>query len=152
MSECPFTERIGIYYDGELAAREAEAMEQHIEQCAACGAELERLRKLSQLMRRIAVPVEHETMMRLHRRLDTTRRNQSMQRFAEICTALAASVLIICGAILMAERVPVVNTASMPVWESALLAPLGNEQMANNLEENVAQWMVQDLSRNNGNE
>jgi anti-sigma factor RsiW len=152
MIKCPCTERIGIYYDGELAASEVEAMERHIEQCAACAAELERLRKLSRLMRQIAVPVEHETMTRLHRRLDTTRRNQPMQRFAEICTALAACVLIICGAMLMTERTSGVNTASMPVWEIALLAPPGEERTANNSEENVAQWIMQDLSRNNGNE
>jgi len=152
MIKCPCTERIGTYYDGELAASEVEVMERHIEQCAACAAELERVRKLSRLMRQSAVLVEHETMTQLHRRLDTTRRNQSMQRFAEICMALAASVLIICGAMLMTERASGVNTASMPVWESALIAPPGEEWTANNSEKNVAQWIMQDLSRNNGNE
>ncbi|MEW6202234.1 MAG: zf-HC2 domain-containing protein [bacterium] len=149
---CPYTERISAYYDGELAAGEAESIERHIEQCSQCAVELERLRKLSQLMRRIEIPNEFETITRLHRRLDSTRRHQSIQRFAEICTGLAASIMIVCGTILMNERASAATTESMPVWETVSTTPPSDEWAGNTSEKYVAQWIMQDLSRNNGNE
>lgn len=51
-----FVSRIQAYHDGELAAGEAEKLEEHLKSCPACSGELERLRSLSALVRGLEAP------------------------------------------------------------------------------------------------
>ena len=42
-------EKIGPYLDGELSAEQQQALQLHLDGCAQCAAELERLRKVPEL-------------------------------------------------------------------------------------------------------
>jgi anti-sigma factor RsiW len=151
MTLCPYTERISPYYDGEVAAAEAATVSRHLEHCPECAAELKRLGALSALLQKTSAPAGADVMARLHRRLEIMQRNQMVQRFAEVCTALAASVLILCGSLWVRE-VRVERTPSLPTWESASLEGASGARIAGEPEEEVAHWIVQDLSRTNGYE
>ena len=150
MTNCPYEQRISPYYDGELPESAAAEMARHLGQCARCAAELKRLEALSGLLRQGAEPAGQNLMLRLQGRLEAGQRSRMVQRFAEVITALAASILILCG-IMWLRASGMAKPVVPPVWESALLEPAGEERTAGDPEE-MALWIVQDLSRTNGYE
>jgi anti-sigma factor RsiW len=146
MNECRQSERLGAYHDGELSGAGRAAMEQHLGQCPACAAELERLGRLSELLGAAAAPkLSPAAMQRLHNRVDTIPM-ADLRRVVEICGAIAASILLVCTIWLVTTRSSV---AAIPVWETVAVA---RQELATAPEEQLAQWMVQDLSGKNTND
>jgi len=146
MNECKHAERLGAYHDGELSAAARAEMEQHVRQCPACVAELERLGRLSQLLSEAAAPkMSPAALRRLHQRVDAARL-ADLWRVAEVCGAIAASILLVC-CIWIAKARPAVD--AIPVWETVALAR--QEPALAGPEDQLAQWIVQDLSGNSGN-
>jgi len=147
MNECNHAERLGAYHDGELSGAARTAMEGHVGKCAACGAELERLRRLSRLLSTAAAPkMSPAALQRMHNRVDAVRL-ADLWRVAEVCGAIAASILLVCCIWLVKTRSSV---DAIPVWETVALAR--QELPAAGPEDQLAQWMVQDLSGNNGHD
>ena len=152
MNECEHTDRLSAYHDGELDPATRAEVQRHLAQCPPCAAELARLVRLSGALAGLGNPtIDPRAMQRLHQRLDVLPLpSLAIGRLAAALTAVAASILLACGAWLWASSSPA-GTASMPVWETAVLqkpaepAPSGSE-------DRLAVWIVQDLSREGGND
>ena len=112
-------------------------------------AELGRLEKMSRLIRAAERPeMPREVLDRLHRSVDLQPRI-TMLHVAEVCAAIAASILLVSTVWLW--RVSAAREAGpIPLWETAAVAPQDPSGVA--AQEQLAQWIVQDLSRKNGHD
>jgi len=147
MNECRQSERLGAYHDGELSGAARAEMERHLGQCPACVAELERLGRLSELLGAAAAPkLSLAAVQRLHNGIDTIPM-ADLRRVAEICGAIAASILLVCTIWLVKTQSA---TDAIPIWETVAVAR--QEMPAVAPEEQLAQWMVQDLSGNSAHD
>jgi anti-sigma factor RsiW len=148
MNECRQSERLGAYHDGELSGAARAEMERHLGQCPACAAELERLGRLSELLVAAAAPkLSLAAKQRLHNGIDTIPM-ADLRRVAEICGAIAASILLVCTIWLVVKTRA--TTDAIPVWETVAIAQ--QEPATAPEEQLLAQWMVQDLSGKNIND
>jgi len=150
MMECRQADRLSAYYDGELPEPARVAVEEHIRGCPACAAELGRLQRLSQLVRaagRSEMPPQ--ALDRLHRSLDLQPKI-AILRMAEVFAAVAASILLFSSVWLW--RISTARDAAgpIPVWETVAVAPQDSPGVA--AQEQLAQWIVQDLSWKNGHD
>lgn len=151
MSDCQYGDRLSAYHDQELPPAAAAEVEQHLAQCPACAAELARMQKLSQAFAGLPAPlVSPQAMQRLHRRVDALP-GLSIAHLAEALTAVAASIVIACGAWLWASSTPA-GAATMPIWEAAVLQKPAESAPPQASEDRLTVWMVQDLSREGGHD
>ncbi len=150
MNTCEHADKLSAYHDGELDAVSRAAMERHLGQCAQCAAELERLRKLSALLVQTA-PAEMPPlgMRRLHALAERSIGGDLM-RWAMTMTALAASVLIACSVLLWRQHGSA-EPVSVPAWEMSVMQR-PTESVAASSEDQLATWMVEDLSGKNGHD
>jgi hypothetical protein len=100
MSDCPFTSLLQAYHDGQLSAARKREAEEHVDACAACAAELERLRDLSRTLAGARPdPIRPDEMGRLHEVIATYTReagdDRRILRLGFGLSAVAASILII---------------------------------------------------------
>ncbi len=65
--------RLSAYLDGEIAAAERGAIEQHVRACPACEAELAALRRLQEALDALTVPAPAGLSLRVHQRLHPRR-------------------------------------------------------------------------------
>jgi len=151
MSECEHAARVSAYHDGELSAAAADEVQRHLRGCPECAAELERLRALSGLLASASRPaMDRSAMARLHRRVDLLPR-AGLWRMAEALAAVAAVILLACTVALVS--LPVAPAAgSVPVWEMAAVPAPSAELTASSTEEQLAMWMIEDLSGRDGND
>jgi anti-sigma factor RsiW len=152
LSECQYADRLSAYHDDELSPPARAEVENHLAQCPACAAELARMEKLSQAFAGLRTPpqVSPRTMQRLHRRIDALP-GLAIARLAEALTAVAASIVIACGAWLWSSSAPA-GAAAMPVWEAAVLQKPAEAAPPQASEDRLAGWIVQDLSREGGHD
>ena len=152
MSDCQYADRLSAYHDEELAPAAAAEVERHLAQCPACAAELGRMEKLSQAFAGLPAPlVSPQAMLRLHRRVDALP-GLSIAHLAEALTAVAASIVIACGAWMWASSAPA-EAATMPIWEAAVLQkPAESSAPQQASEDRLTVWMAQDLSRESGHD
>ena len=92
-----FKEKLSALLDGELTAREQEAVRKHLAECPACSAELEQMERTRELMSRVdpAMPSEErwgEAWKKISIWLDEKPASASWRRFFPL--AIAAAVLI----------------------------------------------------------
>jgi anti-sigma factor RsiW len=100
MSECEFTSLLQAYHDGQLSAGRRREAEEHVSSCAACAAELERLRDLSRTLATARPePIRPDELGRLHDVITTytveERDDRRILRLGVGLSAVAASILII---------------------------------------------------------
>ena len=121
---CERMVRVSAYHDGELPPGETEALERHIEQCAACRQELHRLRALSAWLASVSVPAPPEAFLAHLGRSAPMRRSRTMLRIAEWAAAIAAGVLV-AFSVLLWRREPARPLPVRPpaAWERAAAAP-----------------------------
>ena len=150
MNDCRQAERLGAYHDGELPATARAGVERHIGQCPECAAELRRLRKLSQLLVTASArpKLSPAALARLHDGIDTIPL-ADLRRLAEVCGAIAASILLVCTIWLVTARSGA--AAAIPVWETVAVARQEMPTAAPE-EQLLTQWIVQDLSGKNAND
>ncbi len=151
MSVCEHSGRLNAYHDGELPLEERRALEEHIGRCPSCAREFEQLRSLSRLFAAVEMPeMSSDALGRLHRNVGSIR-ERLVVRMAGVLTAAAAAVLLICGVWLWRSWAAQ-ELYEDPVWEVAAVtlqldvSPSGNGEMP------LAQWIVDDLSRENGHD
>ena len=151
MNTCEHADKLSAYHDGELDAVSRAAMERHLGQCPQCAAELGRIRKLSALLVQIA-PAEMSPlgMRRLHALAERSI-GGDLVRWAMTMTALAASVLIACSVLLWRQHGSAASEASVPAWEMSVMQRPA-ESVAASSEDQLATWMVEDLSGKNGHD
>jgi anti-sigma factor RsiW len=150
MTECRQSQRLSAYYDGELSAASRAGMEEHVRGCPQCAAELARMRSMSQLIRaagRAEMPAE--ALRRLHLSADLQPKI-TLVHTAEVLAAVAAAILLFSGVWLWRIAAARDAAAQIPVWETVAVA--GQDPSGVAAAEPLAQWIVQDLSRNNGND
>ena len=146
MNECDQTVRVNAYHDGEMPADLREEFERHLRQCPQCSAELERLRKLTNLfcsMPEMEMPPM--ALERLHRTVDLLPA-MGIYRTAEALAAIAAAILIACIIGLARQTTVQASDSAIPVWETAAVARQPSEFAFGGSEELLASWMVQDLA------
>lgn len=136
MSDCAFHSELEAYHDGELAAESFDRFQKHLAGCAACSAELERLREFSiQISAASVADITPGELAGIHaavdREIDEQDASLPLLRTAGMLAALAASVLIICGIWWLDTR-PASN-GTLATGTPAALAPEW-EQMATTLQ------------------
>jgi anti-sigma factor RsiW len=149
VSECEHSGRLGAYHDGELDAATRSMLEQHLSECVDCAAELARIRHLSRLLGGIArLELSAEALQRLHEAADAAS-SGPIRRLAAVLTAAAAAILVVCGARLWSLSTRAASGDPMPTWEVSMMQRPA-ESSGGNWEDQIAAWVVQDLSRENG--
>ena len=150
MSDCPKTHELGAYHDGECSEAARAEWEAHVKACAACAGELARMQKLSDLLRRAARPAPAaEALERLHRSVDRLPQ-VGVWRLAAGFAAVAASILLVSSLWLWRISVGQAAGGPLPVWETVAVAPQDASGAA--APEQLARWIVTDLSRKNGHD
>ncbi len=149
MLECGYCEKLSAYHDGRLDATARSMLEQHLGHCPVCTPELDRLGRLSALLKGAgAVEMPVGAMRRFHATAEAAG-SFSLNRLAEALTAVAATILVACGLWMWSLSMTGRSTRA-PVWEASVLqrpseTPAGQEDQ-------FAVWVVQDLSLENGHD
>jgi len=154
MSACEHHRRLSAYHDGELPAAECGALEEHLRQCRSCAQELEQLRGLSGLFAAVEMPeMSSGALNRVHGNVCATREGITA-RLAGALTAAAAAVLLVCSAWLWRETWVREETddGSPRAWERTALTLQLDVSSSANGQMQLAQWIVEDLSLENGHD
>ena len=151
MCACEHIRQVGAYHDGELGPEESRLFEAHLARCAVCGGELKELRRLSRFLAGARIPdAPAEVIERLHEAPGAVRERVTL-RLAEWLTAAAAVVLLVCAVWMWSGRASNKETATAPdSWELAAVMP--PVEMLWSDTQRISQWIVEDLSLENGNE
>lgn len=151
MPACERSRQLSAYHDGELAAEERVELEAHIGQCASCARELERLRRLSGFLATASIPEMRTGFMdRLHSGVRSARDVVVVQMAVRLM-AVAAAVLVVCVLCLwQLNGAPRANGGLNGGWEMVALTLQVAAPVETSAEEQLAQWIVDDLSRENG--
>jgi len=151
MCACEHIRQVGAYHDGEMGSEESRLFEAHLARCAVCGSELKELRRLSQFLAGARIPdAPAEVIERLHKAPGAVRERVAL-RLAEWLTAAAAAVLLVCAVWMWSgpARGEEIATAPNP-WELAAVMPA--VEMPWSESQQIAQWIVEDLSLENGHD
>ncbi len=146
---CEYARRVSLYHDGELTGEERLLIEAHLTRCPACARELAELRALSKTLRESEIPALPEDVLRRLHETAPPVRERVLLRMAEILAAAAALVLIVTGLWIWRDTEQP-GPASLSQWELAAVA-LRVEPSAPE-DQQVAQWIVDDLSSENGDD
>ena len=103
MSACEKSPRLDAYHDGELPQGACREMEAHLAACAACAAELQEIRALSQALRSAPLPdLSQDARQRLnHAVLPLPQRGMVMT--VRALMAIAAVIFLIAAASLLVQ-------------------------------------------------
>jgi anti-sigma factor RsiW len=150
MDSCDYESRLTAYYDGELPPDERAEVEEHLHRCAACSEELARLRELSRILGTAPVPAAPQGLAdRLRRGLRPTRELEII-RICRVASMAAAALLAVCVVSLWSsEPTAPAQVQAPPAWELAAVT-LDADLVEAEWDEAFAQWVVDDLSRENG--
>lgn len=149
MNDCEQAVRLSAYHDGELPAAARAEMERHIRLCPTCAAELERLRELTRMARQApAIAIPPGVLERLHQRVDPLRA-RAINRWAEALAAIAAMILVACTAGLATQDQGGGAPAGIDIMVTQAVAQPAAESASEVSDEQLASWMVQDLSGTN---
>jgi len=153
MMECKHAQQMSAYHDGEVPDPSRAALAEHVRGCPVCAAELSRLERLSLLIRTARPPYWREmsaqALKRLHRSVDLQPK-VALLRVAGVFTAAAAAILLFSGVWLWRISAAGASAEQIPLWETVAIAPQDLSAAAS--QEQLAQWIVQDLSRKNGHD
>jgi anti-sigma factor RsiW len=150
MSDCEFEERIGPFYDGELPPEQEREVAEHLDGCNLCITELERLQKLSAMLRTARVPgIPSAALTRMHSAVTAAGRVPRflMLRMARRVAVAAAVLLVACA--IWVWQINGTNVAGKPAsdqWEETVLGADIEVLADASQNERMAQWIVQDLS------
>jgi len=101
MSSCAFNDWLDAYRDGELKESLRGQVEQHVQECPSCAAQLAKFETLSGLLAASAPkPMLPIAVHRLHKKVGQAM-EEKMLRIVRVLNAVAACVLIVGSAWLM---------------------------------------------------
>ena len=112
MIDCDLKPLIGAYHDRELDAESTARLDRHVVECPVCSMELAALRELSaRLAGSVPSDITEAESTRLHAAIEAAAGSSAdrldrlpLFRTVGLLTALAASVLIVCGVWLIDTR------------------------------------------------
>jgi anti-sigma factor RsiW len=162
MTSCGQQHLLEAYHDGELDADARVRFETHLQTCASCAAELDRLRAASEPLRRLrAERLSPQQLEAIHQRLEgvTAEDDSRTMRLAATMAVLAASVMLIGLAWLRvltpAPQTPVRTISSSPppsdrAWERVAMTlqpdPLSLPATGDQTAGLMADWMLVNLN------
>jgi len=153
MAACIYSYKLNAYYDNELSHEEHRKLEQHIRGCPYCSRDLEQLQRLSGLISSVSIPdIPDDMAKRLHQSLDSLR-EKALLRMASMLSSVALVLLVVSSILVL--RIAVkgqVATASDPEWEKTAVTLQFDAPATETPELQFAQWLIADLSKENGNE
>ena len=151
MSDCERIRQAGAYCDGELSAEERGAFEAHVADCADCAREVRQLASLSRLIAGTPIPeVSAETLRGLHANAASVR-ERVVLTLTKRLTAAAAAVIVVCVAWAGVGHGQSGASSTLPAsWELAAVR-LDAGTFAGDAQP-MAQWIVADLSLENGHD
>src|SRR5437879_4899329 len=118
MTACPCPIDLGRYHDGELPDEGCREVDDHVRTCPGCVAEVERLRRLSEIARAAELPpIPAGAIGRLHRRVAGMRSTAALRLIRRL-TGIAAGILVVAAWRLAtdAAHTPSTPPAAAP-WE-----------------------------------
>jgi anti-sigma factor RsiW len=148
---CGQVHKIAAYHDGELPPEERVRLEEHLGTCADCSRELEGLRGLSRLLCAARAPqMARPALERLHRRVSRAPEGVIV-RMAEALAAAAATVLVACSMWMWQASSDAGGYGEpLPDWERVALGGQVDAASAADPQVRLAQWIVEDLSQEDG--
>jgi len=151
MSDCEDLRQLSAYHDGELPPEERRRLEAHLTRCEACARELRSLRRLSQALAEAPIPeLSPEALERLGAVAEAVRERVVLKLTTRLA-AVAASVLVACAVWLSAGGdVQRITYTRLEPWERAAVTL--SDQPSTTEVQQVAQWVVDDLSLENGHD
>ncbi|UCG64806.1 MAG: zf-HC2 domain-containing protein [Deltaproteobacteria bacterium] len=153
MAVCIYSHKLDAYYDNELSHEEHRKLEQHIRGCPYCSGDLEQRQRLSGLISSVSIPdIPDDMAKRLHQSLDSLR-EKALLRMASMLSSVALVLLVVSSILVL--RIAVkgqVATASDPEWEKTAVTLQFDPPATETPELQFAQWLIADLSKENGNE
>ena len=151
MPTCEHSLKVGAFHDGELSGEERRAFQAHLPACPACALDLKQLEALSRGLAGMRIPQAPPGLAeRLYGTVGAAR-ERVIIRMAEVLTAAAAAVLVVCGGLLWRDLgAGGAYVAAAPPWERAAVT-LSVEPSASEPHQ-IAQWIVEDLSSENGHD
>ena len=153
MAVCIYYHKLNAYYDKELSHEEHHKLEQHIRGCPYCSRELGQLQRLSGLISSVSIPnIPDDMVKRLHQSLHSLR-EKALLRMARMLLSAALVLLVVSSILLL--RIGVkgqMATASDPDWEKTAVTLHLDVTSVESPELQFAQWLIADLSKENGNE
>ena len=150
MSGCKYTPRMSAFRDSEMAEEERRQLQKHIRHCTECARELERLRAISRFLAAAEVPqLAPAALQRFHRVVNGAS-EKVVFRMALTSAAAAAAVLLV-GLVwlLQADGAQDARAGAAPEWEKVAVMQQAELSGAVSSEAQLAQWIVEDLSREN---
>jgi anti-sigma factor RsiW len=144
MNDCPRAQQLMAYGDGELSAADRREFQRHLPQCESCSSELPRLERLAGELCQMPQPAVPRAMVqRLHQSVDRLQSRGTI-RLAEVCTAVAAMVLLACMLNFSDQAAALPSPPSSFDIEAMVQEPSEPPSTASG--DVLASWMVQDLS------
>ena len=151
MGDCKHNRQVSAYHDGELPEEERVRLEAHVARCASCARELEELRELSRALSGTHIPGAPAAVFERWHGTVATVRERVLIGMAEALTAAAAVVLAACASWVWYGSGKTEASVTMPnTWELAAVG-VGDESTTSDTQQFV-QWMVRDLSLENGHD
>ena len=150
MTGCKHIRRMSAFYDGEVAEEEHQQLRKHIQHCTECAGELERLRAISRFLAAAEVPqLAPAALQRFHRVVNGAS-EKVVFRMARTFAAAAAAVLVV-GLVWLwqADGAEDARAGAVPEWEKVAVMQQVELSGAVSSEAQLAQWIVEDLSREN---
>ncbi len=153
MPACERSRRLSAYHDGELPAEERRGLEEHLRQCPSCAQELQQLRSLSGLFAAVEMPgMSSDALGRLHSSVGSIREGLTV-RMAGVLAAAAAAVLLVSSVWLCQGWLrPGSDVGWVPAWERVAVTPQVDVPSGAGAVTQLAQWIVEDLSLENGHD
>ena len=153
MPSCEFDRRIGAYHDGELPVGQRRDIEEHMRHCPACARELRRLVALSRFFSAAGTPqMPSDALARLHRTIDSVPERIVIRTAAVFAAAAAALLLARSVWLWQTSSGPPSYPTSVPAWERVAQTPQADVLADAGAESRLAEWIVEDLSLENGHE
>ena len=153
MPACEHSRQLNAYHDGERSREECAVLEEHLRQCPSCTQELERLRRLSGLFAAAQMPeISSDALGRLHGGVSSVR-DVSVLRTAESLMTIAAALVVVCAVwFWQTAGVPDPAAEALEGWEIAAVSFQSEAAGEASADEVLTQWIVEDLSRENGHD
>ena len=145
MVGCRHIRRMSAFYDGEVAEEEHQQLRKHIQHCTECAGELERLRAISRFLAAAEVPqLAPAALQRFHRVVNGAS-EKVVFRMARTFAAAAAAVLLV--GLVWLWQAEDARAGAAPEWEKVAVMQQAELSGAVSFEAQLAQWIVEDLSR-----
>lgn len=151
MSDCEYSRQVSAYHDGELSTEADRRFEAHLGQCTGCSRDLRQLEHLSRLLSGVTVPgIPPDVLDRLHRDASASQGRLIAGMSARL-TVAAAAIFIVCSGWMLA-RPDVYDRAAGEVDEWEWVAVTADIDTSLSEAQQFAEWIVADLSVENGND